>query len=290
MLKNKCIFCGEEIVKNSVEHIFPDAIGGEWTIHCVCKSCNDLLGSKVDCLLTKEPLILYLRSKYQIPNKEKKYVDLTKELQYYDMHGKQVFFQKGDGEKMPPLYIGSKPNVVVKNDSIVHFSGSDYESVAKSIQRQIVKKGIHISTSDIQRTLKTGKQTYSMERVVAPISFNIYEFCPCVLKIAYESAICVLGERYIEDDCGKKILLFLNDLMNCRYDNNNNKIRIECQMRDVTFAKKEHFIQIVYNQKTDTLNAIISIFDFLLFFVTISYTPKLYAPIKLPFIRVETLK
>jgi len=47
----RCIFCLHERPP-SVEHVFPLAIGGRLTIGRVCKSCNSMLGSRVDAALS----------------------------------------------------------------------------------------------------------------------------------------------------------------------------------------------------------------------------------------------
>jgi hypothetical protein len=57
----KCIFCLNER-EPSVEHVFPDAIGGTWTTDRVCKPCNDWLGSNVDVELTDYSGTLMKRS------------------------------------------------------------------------------------------------------------------------------------------------------------------------------------------------------------------------------------
>lgn len=57
----RCIFCLME-QPSSVEHVFPEAIGGTLTINRVCKGCNDRLGNEVDVRLTDHPLILLRRS------------------------------------------------------------------------------------------------------------------------------------------------------------------------------------------------------------------------------------
>ncbi len=287
-MPQKCIICGEEITAVSKEHVFPEAIGGKWTLQCVCKHCNDLLGSRIDCLLTQEPLVLLLRSKYKIPNKEKKYVDITKELKFFDSRGKRVFIQKGDGKHTPSLYIGREPEITIKDNRIVKFSGSDYNSIEKHIQRSLRKNKIEISASDIQQVLKTGKPTYIVGKINAPIYFNEFNFAPCILKIAYESAIFLLGERYIKDEYGRKIAIFLNDLMIRKYTNEGNEIKMAFQYLGLESARKEHCIQIVYNHNSGALDAIINIFGCFMFFVTISNEPAKYVPIKLPFMRIET--
>jgi hypothetical protein len=67
----RCIFCLEER-EPSVEHVFPDAIGGTLTIDRVCKPCNDWLGANVDVLLTDHFAILAKRNQLGIANRNGK--------------------------------------------------------------------------------------------------------------------------------------------------------------------------------------------------------------------------
>jgi hypothetical protein len=43
----RCVFCLADIANlvPSVEHVFPEAIGGRFAIRNVCKPCNDRLGA-----------------------------------------------------------------------------------------------------------------------------------------------------------------------------------------------------------------------------------------------------
>jgi hypothetical protein len=65
-----CIFCasGENIP--TVEHVFPEAVGGALTIRSVCKPCNDRLGSDVDVHLTDDPLVRMICLGLRIPGKD----------------------------------------------------------------------------------------------------------------------------------------------------------------------------------------------------------------------------
>jgi len=58
MRTKKCIFCDADgdKVQYSREHVIPDSIGGSLVIRdCVCKPCNDVLGSEVDPQIWSEP-------------------------------------------------------------------------------------------------------------------------------------------------------------------------------------------------------------------------------------------
>jgi hypothetical protein len=52
-----CIFCLQER-RATVEHVFPDAIGGLLKIDRVCKTCGDRLGKNADAPLVEHPAIV----------------------------------------------------------------------------------------------------------------------------------------------------------------------------------------------------------------------------------------
>jgi len=62
--KLNCIVCNEEKPdsETTIEHIFPEAIGGSLVLNDVCKPCNSYLGHSVDTALTDHFLILVKRA------------------------------------------------------------------------------------------------------------------------------------------------------------------------------------------------------------------------------------
>jgi hypothetical protein len=56
----KCIYCKSEITENnsSVEHVFPAGFGcpDDWVLDCVCKSCNNRLGTTIENWLANDSL------------------------------------------------------------------------------------------------------------------------------------------------------------------------------------------------------------------------------------------
>ena len=54
----RCILC-LRATSLTVEHIIPRALGGKFTARFLCKSCNDLLGSRVEPMAKKDPSIRY---------------------------------------------------------------------------------------------------------------------------------------------------------------------------------------------------------------------------------------
>src|SRR5208283_4444094 len=75
----RCLFCLEER-EPSVEHVFPDAIGGTLVIDRVCKPCNDWLGANVDVLLTNHKAILAKRAQFGLGERSGKAVNPWKRV------------------------------------------------------------------------------------------------------------------------------------------------------------------------------------------------------------------
>ena len=58
----KCIFCLNKFddSKKTEEHVFPEAIGGSFSIFNLCKPCNDKLGANADSHLINNLFIFNL--------------------------------------------------------------------------------------------------------------------------------------------------------------------------------------------------------------------------------------
>lgn len=225
-IRCKCIICNEIKENMSVEHIIPDAIGGNITIETVCKDCNSRLGSKVDCALTDDPFILYLRNIFEIKDKNGNLVDLTKRLPLKDETGKRIVIKKGDGELFPKIYTGNtspyvKITKTTEGKHKIEFRGSDVESILTKTKREFDKEGIPFCESDVRDKLtEQVKENLSLE--LTPVEYNgqvdLDKYIPCILKIAYEAAFYMLGDKYTNDSVGEEIRQYLYDYI---YTNKN---------------------------------------------------------------------
>ena len=72
----RCIICKEykEESEFNLEHVFPESIGGEYTINMVCSDCNSHFGSTVDNKFLNSGVIRYLNHNKKIKNKNDKVV------------------------------------------------------------------------------------------------------------------------------------------------------------------------------------------------------------------------
>lgn len=68
----KCIFCKEEKSDDqlSIEHVFPEALGGSYKIFSVCRDCNSELGREVDSHLANHPLVRLVRCELGLAGKK----------------------------------------------------------------------------------------------------------------------------------------------------------------------------------------------------------------------------
>ncbi len=206
VMNNTCIICGEPFSDRSVEHVLPDALGGNKTILSVCRKCNSLLGEKVDCLLTEDTAIRFLRAKFGIKNRDGKTIDLFSSIDFKNEGGERAVIKRGDGINIPAYYTGNaKPEVsITEHDGKNHvsFSGMDINSVIKRIRRETVARGIILADKQItEKVRSSGKMTFSSELLSGEISFCTQNYIPCVIKIAFEGMVDY-SLLYLKDPLG----------------------------------------------------------------------------------------
>jgi hypothetical protein len=66
-----CIFCGSTSAQFTDEHVIPEFAGGSLIIRCVCKKCNDEMGSDFEGPVSKSPLFDLPRCLHDIQGKKK---------------------------------------------------------------------------------------------------------------------------------------------------------------------------------------------------------------------------
>lgn len=212
---NRCIICNEVISKKSIEHIIPDAIGGTWTMTLVCEACNKVLGNRVDYPLVSNSLIMCLRMRFHVKNRDGKEIDPFRSFKFSDLEGNETIIKKKRDGKTQAYYDGTqKPSVAIeeKQDGglSVKFTGSDMESILTKAKREAGRLEIYgkdgiIAQAILDNTkLETG---YTFART--PIEINYEAYAPCIVKIAYESAVFQLGEEYLNDSIGKALQEYL---------------------------------------------------------------------------------
>ncbi len=193
-----CIICGQKFddsIVPSLEHIIPEALGNEkLTTECVCRKCNNNLGSNVDCYLTDYIIVKFLRSQK---------LDKDKDIQLFDSN---LVDDKGDTY----LIRDNKPEIVPKieidkESKHVHMEVSSL-SDAKKHARRILKRRFKLSEDEIngiledpERFIVGDTQSIKVEALKQDATIDFARFKLAVLKIAYEYATEKIGDSYTSD-------------------------------------------------------------------------------------------
>lgn len=200
---SKCIICGQEIDKECEEHIIPYALGNKhFIIRSVCKTCNSLMGEKIDAEITDSLSGKIVRSQYGIKGHSKKEPNPFKEGETSD----------GDRIRLSPDF---KPNLVPKvtrDENVYHISTSSKEEaldIIKKIYLRNVKKTL---TEEQKEKLCTQmKRTQTYPEIQFHFEFNIEKFYLELVKVAFETLYYQEGEKILLEESILNLQKILHD-------------------------------------------------------------------------------
>lgn len=222
----KCIICKKIKADNEFnkEHIIPESIGGSLTTENVCKDCNNRLGIEIDSKIADDFLIKGNVVGNEIKNKKNK---------------EKVLFDKLTSNKNPQIKIKAKreksgkfknweTNTSLKTSPenkkshLIHYDANkNKEEVVKDIEKQFKRKYDKVLSEDeIEQIKYKMKNEYEQPKIEfnfrAKIDFK--KLSREFIKIAYESAHYLLGEKYFDDEIGEELRKSLfeedNELIN----------------------------------------------------------------------------
>lgn len=200
----KCIICFEE--KNddefSEEHIIPKAFGNKkLKIFCVCKNCNNQMGSEIDGKYAKNPGIKLFKQQIALDESDEK---TDYHFNGTDDEGNNYIVNK-DFSK-----IKIQARVVdTKNGFLIHASNKEeaIEIVEKKYNRKEISEEIyHKALQEIEKT--EIKKVYPVINIDCSLDLRTIKIE--VLKISYEFMYYKFGEEIFQlDDISniRKILL-----------------------------------------------------------------------------------
>jgi HNH endonuclease len=206
----RCFFCLEEKAP-SLEHVFPEAIGGTLETERVCTSCNSFLGHKVDVLLTDHPAILRKRHEFGMTTSAGKPVDPMGKLFRQGALASdpekriQTFADPVTGKMVPKMLAHRRQTKDEDGNDIVEVAldVSDLGALEKIVQRHRKSAGleplpdedIQTLVADARRNMRTLEQT----EVLYSGEMDIFHYQRAICKIAYELACIWIGDSYLDD-------------------------------------------------------------------------------------------
>jgi HNH endonuclease len=208
-----CIFCRNER-EPSVEHVFPDAIGGTLTIDR--EPCNDWLGAHVDVHLTDHLAILMKRHLLKLPNRDGKTIRFDQILGLgtlaSDPNQRVKFVREPGTERQMPQLL-PKSERIKSDDGTenirITIDASQADHLGKIIERTRKREGLPaLSSTELQAAVEIARaQVGIVERpeVLYNSSFDLILYRKTIYKIVYELAWLWLGDEYLDDPIASKL-------------------------------------------------------------------------------------
>ncbi len=207
----RCIFCMTEKPEKelTIEHIFPDAIGGTVTIKSVCKPCNDYLGRKVDTHLTNHYLVQFARMIYKIPGKSGVIPNPLENGFMGEGNTEPVKYRFTKDGKPKDIYVVPEVNVNETDKGMglqLRIDKSDEYKVPEIINKILKRKGFPLlSDEEIEKRINRKYKTEQFPMVHMTAEVDMLHYQRAILKIIYELAYYWLGEKYLEDETAIKL-------------------------------------------------------------------------------------
>ncbi|MHC1738813.1 MAG: HNH endonuclease [Ignavibacteriaceae bacterium] len=205
----KCILCSKDFEdsERTVEHIFPESIGGNICISEVCKVCNSHLGENVDA-----PMI----NSFPIEAK-RQLLKLAGKKGYIPNPLENGFLSTDPNQKVKYIFKDGSPESLYV---VPYFRYVKDENDNSTTQIILDKKDEHkipeILDKIIKRASANGKpvelrniQRYEGRldncRIQIKKQVNLIDWQRCIIKIAYEMAFRKLGVDYLNNPIAVRI-------------------------------------------------------------------------------------
>jgi hypothetical protein len=213
-----CIFCLSVIAddRRSVEHVFPEAIGGSLTTNCVCKPCNDQLGSRVDVALTDHVLVQLVRRRLGLTGKSGRLPDPLGRGYIREDPGSKVMFRPAP-PGFEPGKIYSVPSVSVTTDETgatvlrVRLDAEDAPRFEEIVHKALTRRGLPPLTQLQRDSMKLTKTRTDNPVVTVPSSLDLSSYRRALMKIVYEISCLWLGPSYASDPTADLMRKFIWD-------------------------------------------------------------------------------
>ena len=208
----KCIFCLKN-KRSSLEHIFPDSLGGILTTKDVCKECNDYMGRIIDSPLINNFLMDLIRLTYKLEGKGGKVPNPFAKGQLEDDFPGEVHYKMNGKGEPQKLYAVPKKLVESSNEKTevkISVDVSDKAKLVKMVNGELLKHGKRPMTAEEVFALSTTKLT-PQPKISMKKEMNLYGYQKAILKIIYEVTYHFLGKKYLDDPIALKIRDVLKD-------------------------------------------------------------------------------
>lgn len=204
----KCIICREE-KDESEEHIIPEALGNRKLItKRVCQECNNKLGTNVDNYLTNHPIVKLIRMNENLLGKNGKDIKFFSGVEIDKETGLKYNMKNGKPILQPRMTTGSDGHLRIEAANVK--DGFDY------FKKVMKRKGYSDEQIDkfCEEAITGETELKSPPKFEKDATIDFSKLGLSAIKIAYEYAFSVLGEKYLDDEIA---ILFARELKNNAY-------------------------------------------------------------------------
>ena len=190
-----CIICRELKDKMTDEHVIPESINGYYHIYKVCKSCNSILGEKVDSKLVNHKFIQFERHISSIKGKSGTIPNPFSGTHHIkDEKEQKVIIKLGDNGQLIPQLLPKVPDKIRPGEKIlITIDASDIHLKEKIIEKVLNRNGIDKSQVSFNEKRHSERPWIESKMIV-----DIKDFRIGLLKICYEFAVDSIDQYFID--------------------------------------------------------------------------------------------
>lgn len=204
----KCLFCKTEInnTNNSIEHIIPKFLGGNYVIYNVCKDCNSKIGEDFERELSQNTVIKFFQTFYHIKNRSGKFIVPDLELEC-----SENMRIKSDDEGHIFMYTTMNVYDDGRNINITIDKSESNEKLEKLINTKVSRLNKKNDGNVVYGNMKKEEKLIHGIPKDANISIENDILILLSIKIAHEFSCICLGSKYFESNIAERFRKIILD-------------------------------------------------------------------------------
>lgn len=197
----RCKFCGElndVASEQTVEHIFPQAIGGKVVLKPVHKKCNDFLGREVDVGLVDNRAILVRRRDSRLTGNSRKLANPFAQVTFRNQFGEPFIYDEKAGFKRTQDVVKTDDtlSVLFEVDPNLDLE-TQWEKFVAKVQKEMSNRRLRVPSRE--EIISHYESLDLLNKLEADVNFKPLAHWTALIKIVYELGVYWLGETYLDD-------------------------------------------------------------------------------------------
>jgi len=183
-----CILCVNDypVSEATVEHIFPEALGGVLTIQALCKPCNDLLGHTCDAQLANHRYVQWARKRLQLAGRNGRVPNPLESGRVLGAPSRKIRWE-------PDGRIYAYPHIEESASEVhVMVDERDANHLPQILAKVQARRGAEVLVHGSSQKIVDGGMVFEL-------GFDDTSYQLGLIKIVYELTCWALGVQYLAD-------------------------------------------------------------------------------------------